>query len=99
MSAAGFDDHDAATYARISLTQAIASAESEVNTTLASYMEADPRDPTGRTFRVKPEMLRTDLASRVALSTSFNLDEQFERTVDLFVAGLDEQLRRRRSRS
>jgi AcrR family transcriptional regulator len=90
--AAGFRPEGAPGYARAIVTTALACAQSEANILAAPYMEVDPRDPTGRRYRVRPEVLREGLPGDVALTTTYDADEEFERMAAIFVAGLVSQL-------
>jgi AcrR family transcriptional regulator len=96
--AAGFAVDDAPAYARIMVTTALACAQSEVTIRSTDYMEVDPGDPSGRRYRVKPDVLRDDLPSDIALTTSYDVDEQHDRMTSLFVAGLGVELERSRPR-
>jgi AcrR family transcriptional regulator len=92
--AAGFDDADVPAYARIIVTTALACAQSEVTIASTDYMELDPADPSARRYRVKPDVLREDLPGDIALTTSYDVDEQHERMTNLFVGGLGVELER-----
>jgi AcrR family transcriptional regulator len=85
MTAAGFDEPTAATYARIAMTHATTAARSDAGVLRSSYMEPVPG--TGRRFRVKPEVLDDDLGP-VGRMTSYDLDEQHEIVTQIFVDGV-----------
>jgi AcrR family transcriptional regulator len=93
MRSAGFDD-EAPTYARVMLTTALGCAQSEANMRQTEYMEADPADPTGRRYRAKPDVLRDDLGADVALTTTYDVDHQYELTTSIFISGLKVELER-----
>lgn len=90
--AAGFPSDQAPGYARAIVTTALACAQSEANILAAPYMEVDPADATGRRYRVRPEVLRDGLPVDVALTTTYDVDDEFDRMVRIFVAGLAAQL-------
>lgn len=94
MSQVGFDEDDAATFARLTLLHAINSARMVV--AAADYLERDPSRPDGPLRRVRPELLDPDLPDAVVRMTTF--DAQRERAVlaTMFVDGLAAQRRRRR---
>jgi AcrR family transcriptional regulator len=96
--AAGCDEDRAPAYARIMVRTALSCAQSEANMRATDYMETDPADPSGRRYRVKPEMLRPDLDSGVARTTSYDVDTEHELTTTLFIAGLRAELERAAAR-
>jgi hypothetical protein len=51
-------------------------------------MEVDPGDTSGRRYRVKPEVLRDGLPPDVALATTYDVEEEFDRMAAIFVAGV-----------
>ena len=95
---AGFRDHDVPAYARTIVTTALACAQSEVNIRATHYMEVDPRDASRRRYRVKPDVLRAGLPPDVALTTSYDIDEEHDRMTRIFVDGLRVELERARAR-
>jgi hypothetical protein len=60
-------------------------------------MEVDPADPSQRRYRVKPDVLRAGLPVDVALTTSYDVDDEHERVTRIFVGGLRVQLDRERA--
>jgi AcrR family transcriptional regulator len=95
---AGFRDHDVPTYARMIVTTALACAQSEVSIRATHYMEVEPGDPSRRRYRVKPDVLRAGLPPDVALTTSYDVDEEHDRMARTFVDGLRVELERARTR-
>jgi AcrR family transcriptional regulator len=95
--AAGFGEDDAPGYARIIVTTALACAQSEVNIRATDYMEVDPDDPSGRRYRVKPDVLRADLPPEIAVTTSYDVDEEHDRMTGIFIAGLGVERERARA--
>lgn len=94
MSDAGFEHHDAATYARTALLHALGCAHVEATARMVHYME-QTTDETGSTkHRVKPELLADALESRIALMTSYDLDEQYRTMTDVFIDGVRAALAR-----
>jgi hypothetical protein len=85
MTAAGFDEPTAATYARIAMTHATTAARIEAGVLRSTYMERAPG--AGRRFRVKPDVLDDDLGP-VEQMTSYDLDEQHEIMTRIFVDGV-----------
>jgi AcrR family transcriptional regulator len=94
MSDAGFGRRDAATYARTTLLHALGWAHVEATARLVDYMEP----ATGRAGtpeqRVKPELLADGLEPRIALMTSYDLDEQHRTMTDVFIGGVRGALER-----
>lgn len=85
MSEAGFGPRDAATYARTVLLHAIGCAHVEATSRIVHYIEAAP---DSRKHRVKPELLPENMESRVALMTSYDLDQQHQIMTDIFIDGV-----------
>jgi AcrR family transcriptional regulator len=95
MSDAGFGERDAAAYARTALLHALGCAHAEAGARSAAYMEPAPGNE-GLGHRVKPEMLSAGLEPRIALMTSYDLDEQHRIMTDLFIDGVQSALTRSR---
>jgi hypothetical protein len=91
---AGFRDDDVPAYARMMVTTALACAQSEVNIRSTQYMEVDPGDPSRRRYRVKPAVLRAGLPPDIALTTSYDVEEEHDRVTRTFVDGLRVELER-----
>ena len=97
MVAAGFDQHDAVAYARIVTWQAVGYVRMEHNAEHVSYVEKIVDPTTGHTLhRARPaEPSGADDAA------AYDPAEQYERMVEVFVAGLEATApvrRRRRGR-
>jgi AcrR family transcriptional regulator len=96
MSDAGFGQRDAAAYARTALLHALGCAHAEAGARTASYMEPGPGHPATPQHRVKPELLAAGLEPRIALMTSYDLDEQHQIMTELFIDGVQSALSRSR---
>jgi hypothetical protein len=96
MSDAGFGPREAATYARTALLHALGWAHVEASVRTADYMEQAPGAAGAVEHRVRPELLAGGLESRIASMTSYDLDEQYQITTDVFIDGVRAALARAR---
>ena len=94
MTDAGFGRRDAAAYARTALLHALGCAHVEASARTTSYMEPAPGEAGTPEHRVKPEVLAGDLEHRIALMTSYDLDEQDKIMTDVFIDGVRSALAR-----
>jgi AcrR family transcriptional regulator len=94
MSDAGFGHRDAATYARTALLHALGCAHVEATARLVNYMEPATGNAGTLEHRVKPELLADGLEPRIALMTSYDLDEQARIMTDAFIDGVRSALER-----
>jgi AcrR family transcriptional regulator len=97
MTDAGFGPRDAAPYARTALLHALGCAHVEAGARAASYMEPTTGDAGTPKHRVRPELLAGDLESRIAVMTSYDLDEQHAIMTDVFIDGVRSALARAQS--
>ena len=94
MSAAGFDERDAVAYARIVTWQAVGYVRMEHNAEHVAYVEKVVDAATGRTLH-RPTPSGPSDPEEVAV---YDPGEQYERMVDLFIAGLESIAPARRAR-
>jgi AcrR family transcriptional regulator len=96
MDDAGFGQRDAATYARTAQLHALGCAHVEATARRVHYMEQAPGEAGALEQRVKPELLPAGLESRIALMTSYDLDEQHRVMTEVFIDGVRAGLARAR---